>query len=101
MATEKFARVMRAKLKKATIDEAAREWYTHIKPFKGTGLERAYMLVNRETGEYLSITMWESEAAQTPNVASPGQAAGRDAMTKKYFEAAPTPATFEIVGVVE
>ena len=81
MATPKFARVMRTNLKKATIDEAAAEWHRHIAPFKKTGLERAYMLVDRGTGAYLSVTIWENKEAQTRNVVSPGQVAGRTSMT--------------------
>ena len=100
MAMPKFARVMRTNLKKATIDEAAAEWHRHIAPFKKTGLERAYMLVDRSTGAYLSVTIWENKEAQTRNVISPGQVAGRTSMTEKYFEAAPTPGTFEIVSEV-
>jgi heme-degrading monooxygenase HmoA len=59
------------------------------------------MLVDRATGKYLSITLWESEAAQQQNAGSAGQSSGRQAMTVKYFEAPPTPSTFEVVGVIE
>jgi heme-degrading monooxygenase HmoA len=96
-----FARVMSTNLKKNLIDEAVVEWRTHIAPFKASGLERAYMLVDRSTGKYLSITIWESEEAQKTNAVSPGQTAGRSAMTEKYFEAPPTPGGYEIVAVVE
>jgi heme-degrading monooxygenase HmoA len=97
----KFVRVMSTKMKKETIDAGAAEWHAHIAPFKEIGLEKAYMLVNRENGDYLSITFWETEEAQVRNAASPGQISSRDTMTKKYFEATPTPATYEIVGIVE
>jgi hypothetical protein len=96
-----FARVMSTNLKKDLINEAAAEWRTHIEPFKGSGMERAYMLVDRATGKYLSITIWESEALQQANAISPGQVAGRSAMTEKYFEAAPTPGGYDIVAVIE
>jgi len=96
-----YARVMSTDLKKELIDEAAAEWKTHIAPFKDTGLERAYMLVDRATGKYLSITIWESEEKQKANAASPGQTAGRNAMTEKYFEQPPTPGGYEIVAVIE
>jgi hypothetical protein len=95
-----FARVMSTNLKKNLIDEAAAEWQTHIAPFKASGMELAYMLVDRATGKYLSITIWESEAVQKANAVSPGQTAGRSAMTEKYFEAPPTPGGYEIVAVV-
>jgi heme-degrading monooxygenase HmoA len=96
-----FARVINTELKKDLIDAAAVEWRVHIKPFKETGLERAYMLVDRATGKYLSITIWESEAAQSANAKSPGQVAGRSAMTEKYFAAPPQAASYEIVAVIE
>lgn len=94
------ARVMAATLKKEKIDEAAAEWRTHIVPFKANGLQRAYMLVDRATGSYLSITLWESEEAQKQNATSAGQAAGRQAMTAKYFDSTATPSTFEVVTTV-
>lgn len=96
-----YARVMSTDLKKDSMDEAITEWTQHIRPFKDTGLQRAYMLVDRETGRYLSITLWESEEAQRRNVASAGQAQGREAMTRKYFTHPPTPSTFEVVSIVE
>jgi heme-degrading monooxygenase HmoA len=96
-----FARVMSTDLKKETIDEAAAEWRTHIAPFKQTGMRQALMLVDRATGKYLSITVWESEEARRQNATSPGQTAGRNTMTEKYFVQAPAPATYEVVAVVE
>jgi hypothetical protein len=96
-----FARVMSTTLKKNLIDEAAAEWRIHIAPFKANGMERAYMLVDRATGKYLSITIWESQDAQKTNAVSPGQTAGRSAMTEKYFEAPPTPSGYEIIAIVE
>ncbi len=96
-----FARVMSTDLKKETIDEAAREWFTHIEPFKKTGLKQAFMLADRATGKYLSITIWASEEEQKRNATSAGQTTGRQAMTDKYFERPPTPSTFEVVAVVE
>jgi hypothetical protein len=96
-----FARVMSTDLKQELIDAAVVEWRAHIEPFKQTGLERAYMLVDRATGKYMSITIWETEAAQKSNATSPGQVAGRTAMTEKYFKAPPTPAVYDIVAIVE
>ena len=96
-----FARVMSTDLKPETIDEAAAEWRTHIAPFRQTGMRQALMLVDRASGKYLSITIWENEDAQRRNASSPGQTAGRNAMTEKYFVRAPTPATYEVVDVIE
>jgi heme-degrading monooxygenase HmoA len=96
-----FARVMSTSIKKEVMDEAIAEWRTHIEPFKATGLQKGYMLVDRSTGKYLSITIWDSEEAQRRNSTSAGQVKGRQAMTDKYFTAAPTPSTFEVVSVVE
>jgi heme-degrading monooxygenase HmoA len=96
-----FARIMSAELAKDLIDEAAAEWRTHITPFKQSGLERAYMFVDRATGKYLSVTIWESEAAQRANATSPGQIAGRQAMTEKYLKAPPQAAGYDVVAVVD
>ena len=96
-----FARVMSTDLRKETIDEAAAEWRRHIEPFRKSGMQQALMLVDRSTGKYLSITIWESEEVQRRNATSPGQTAGRNAMTEKYFVAPPTPATYEVVATVE
>jgi heme-degrading monooxygenase HmoA len=96
-----FARIMSAELTKELIDKAAAEWRMHITPLKQSGLERAYMLVDRATGKYLSVTIWESEAAQRANATSPGQIAGRRAMTEKYFKAPPEAAGYQIVAVVD
>ena len=96
-----FARVMSTNLKKSTIDQAAAEWVTHIEPFKKLGMKEAFMLADRSTGRYLSITIWESEEAQLRNASSSGQVKGRQAMTEKFFEQPPTPSTFEVVAVVK
>ena len=96
-----YCRVMKTKIKPGLVDEAAIEWRRHIEPFKKCGLERAFMVVNRETGDYLSITIWESRQAQETNAVSNEQASSRDTMTKKYFDGAPMPATYELLSIVE
>ena len=96
-----FARVMSTGIKKDVMDEAIAEWTKHLKPYKDVGMEKAFMLLNRATGEYLSISIWESEDAQKRNAGSAAQKEGREAMTKKYFTAPPTPSTFEVVSVIE
>lgn len=95
------ARVLRTNLKKATIDEAAAEWKSHTEHYKKIGMKKAFMLADRKTGKFLSITLWESEEALQKNSNSPEQAAGRKYMTEKYFEAAPSSEAFEIVGIIE
>ena len=96
-----FCRVMRTKIKPGLIDEAAAEWRTHIELFKKSGLEKAFIFVNRETGDYLSVTIWESRQLQEKNAVSKEQVSSRETMTKKYFDGAPTPATYELLGIVE
>jgi heme-degrading monooxygenase HmoA len=96
-----FARVMSTDLQLENMDEAIAEWRTHIEPFKQSGMRKGFMLVDRATGRYLSITMWDSEEAQRRNATSAGQVAGRQAMTDKYFTAPPTPSPFEVVQVIE
>lgn len=95
------ARVMSTNLKKATIDEAGAEWHKHLAHYKKAGMKKAYMLVDRSTGKYLSITIWESEADRQKNSASPEQAAGRKYMTEKYFDGDPTATNFEVLAVIE
>src|ERR1700676_4356981 len=68
-----FARVMSTNLKRQTIDEAVAEWRTNIEPFKANGMSKAYMFVDRNTGKYLSITIWQSEDALERNSMSAGQ----------------------------
>ena|SRR5579872_1576511 len=96
-----YARVMSTNMVKDKIDEAAAEWRKHIAPFKANGMRQAFMLADRATGKYLSITIWESEEAQRRNASSPAQTAGRNAMTEKYFVAAPEPSGFEVVASVD
>ena len=96
-----FARVMSTGIKKDVMDESIVEWTKHLKPYKDVGMNKAYMLLNRATGEYLSITLWESEEAQKKNAGSPEQKEGREAMTKKYFTGPPSPSNFEVVSVIE
>jgi heme-degrading monooxygenase HmoA len=96
-----YARVLRTDLKKATIDGAAAEWKSHTEHYKKIGMKKAFMLADRESGKFLSITLWENEKALQKNSNSPEQAAGRKYMTEKYFEAAPSSEAFEIVGIIE
>lgn len=96
-----FYRVMKTKIRPGLIDEATQEWRTHIEPFKESGLEKALMLVNRDTGDYLSITIWKSRQAQEENAVSQKQVSSRDTMTKKYFDGPPVPATYELLCVVK
>ena len=97
----RIARVMSTGIKKDLMDEAIAEWRVHLEPYKKVGMQKAIMLVNRETGEYLSISVWESAEAQAKNVSSPAQTAGREAMTKKYFTGPPKPSTFEVAVIIE
>ena len=97
----RFARVMSTGIKKEVMDEAIAEWRVHLAPYRKSGMEKAIMLVDRATGQYLSVTIWESEDAQKNNVSSPDQTRGREAMTKKYFTSPPVPSTFEVAAVIE
>lgn len=96
-----YARVLKTNLKKATINEAAAEWKSHTEHYKKIGMKKAFMLADRKTGKFLSITLWDNEDALQKNSNSPEQAAGRKYMTEKYFEAAPSAEFFEIVGIIE
>jgi hypothetical protein len=93
------ARVMTVTLKPDTMDEAMAEWPAHIEKFKGQGLVAGYFLVDRGSGQALSITIWESEKTQRTNAGSPDQAAGRAAMMK-YFVAPPAPSVYTVGAAV-
>jgi 4-oxalocrotonate tautomerase len=96
-----FARVMQTTLREGTIEDAPPEWRKHITKFKPAGLVAAYMLVNRKTRGYLSVTLWPSEEVQTANATGSDHIAGRDAMTQTYFEHPPEPSVFEVLAVVD
>jgi len=60
-----YARVIRLKGDPSKIDEAVRLWTTEILPLikKQPGLTGVTLLGNRKTGDGLSVSYWESEAA--------------------------------------
>ena len=60
-----YARVVRLKGDPSKIDEAVRLWTTNILPLikKQPGFAGATLLGNRKTGDGLSVSYWESEAA--------------------------------------
>jgi len=60
-----YARVVRLKGDPSKIDDAVRLWTTNILPLikKQPGFMGATLLGNRRTGDGLSVSYWESEAA--------------------------------------
>ena len=95
-----FARVMTSYPKPEAIDQAVAEWPAHIAAFKGKGLVAGYLFLDREAGQFRSITIWESEEAQKINATSPEQVHGRTEFSK-HLNATPVPSTFEVVATVE
>ncbi len=96
-----FARVMNSVAKLETVDEIPAEWRKHIVPFKGSGLSKAFLLVDRETGKYLSITMWDDNKQQSTNATSEEQRVGRAAMAEKYLTGLPEQSNYEILSIVD
>ena len=94
-----YARVMTSTAKPNSIDQAVEDWPHHIGAFKGKGLIAGYLLVDRGTHQFLSITIWESEDAQKRNSTSPEQAKGR-AEFMKHLVSAPVPSVFEVAATV-
>jgi heme-degrading monooxygenase HmoA len=94
-----FARVMTSTVKPQSIDAAVAEWPTHISVFKGKGLIAGYLFLDRNTSQFLSITVWESEDAQRRNSTSPEQIHGRSEFSK-HLTGTPVPSTFEVVATV-
>lgn len=96
-----FARVMSSVAKIATIDEIPAEWRKHIAPYKDSGLAKAFLFVDRETGKYLSITLWNDNQQQATNAISPEQKTGRADMARKYLEYLPEQANYEVLSVID
>ena len=80
-------------------DAAIAEWPQHIGAFKGKGLITGYLFFDRAANHFLSITLWESEEAQSKNATSPEQLHGR-AEFMKHLTGAPVPATYQVAAVV-
>lgn len=56
-------RVMTVTLKKDMLDQAADEWPRYAANFKGQGLRQLYFVADPQTGEALSVTLWDNQAA--------------------------------------
>ncbi len=88
-------RVMRVTLKAEAIDEAARRWPGYAANFKGRGLEAMYLLVDRESGKAMSVTIWEDEGKMKANE---GRADVQDALRsfEPYYADAPSWSYFDV-----
>ena len=64
-----YARVMTSSPKPGSADTAIAEWPQHIGAFKGKGLVAGYLFFDRAANQFLSITIWESEAAMAASEA--------------------------------
>ena len=95
-----YARVMTSNPKSGSAEIAIAEWPQHISAFKGKGLVAGYLFFDRSHNQFLSITIWESEEAQSRNATSPEQVQGR-AQFMQHLTGAPVPSTFEVAAVVE
>src|SRR5262245_55138911 len=95
-----FARVMTSTVRPDAVEAAVEEWPHHMHAFKGKGLIADYLFLDRQTTQFQSITIWESEEAQRRNASSPEQIQGRAAFMQ-HLTGAPAPSTYEVVAAVE
>ncbi len=60
-----FARVVTSQTKPEKVEEMIRGFREIVLPEKNKqkGLKQAYMLVNRQTGKSIAISLWENEQA--------------------------------------
>ncbi|MBT5414280.1 MAG: hypothetical protein HOH66_12875 [Rhodospirillaceae bacterium] len=62
------ARVMHVTMKPECLDQAAAAWPKATATFKDKGLHAGYMiLLDREAGKVLSVTIWDSEESIRSN----------------------------------
>ncbi len=62
------ARIMHARMKKSKLKQAMAEWGPATAGYKKQkGFHAGYMLVDPETGDVLSLTLWDSMAAIRAN----------------------------------
>ena len=64
-----FARILRSRLKREKIDEAAKTFREGVLPLcrQQRGFKEGYFLSDAETGESIFITFWESREAMLAN----------------------------------
>jgi heme-degrading monooxygenase HmoA len=92
-----YARVTHIRMKTSTIEEAITKTREAILPeLEGDpGFKGAYILGDRETGESMTITMWESEDAERASAPKVGERLGR---LSEYFAGPPQKSTtFEVL----
>jgi heme-degrading monooxygenase HmoA len=94
-----YARMMTSTAKPGSAEAAIAEWPQHISAFKGNGLVAGYLFFDRSADRFLSITIWESEAAQQRNATSPEQIRGRAAFIK-HLTGAPVASIYEVAAIV-
>jgi heme-degrading monooxygenase HmoA len=87
-----YARVTHLRMKTSTIEEAiAKTRETIVPELEGDpGFKGAYIFGDRETGESMSITMWEDEGAER---ASAPKVAERLGTLNEYFAGPPQKST--------
>lgn len=94
------ARVMNVVLHTDKTQEAAQGWKERVSKHRNEGMKAAFLLVNEQSGETISITIWESEAARDRYNANPRQMkAGRE--MAKYFKTEPSFSMYAVVGAID
>src|SRR5262245_56370321 len=79
-------RIMHVKLKSETLDEAIKVWPQYTRNFHGRGLIAQFMLLDRDTCEVRSVTIWESQEAITRNEQRPELAAMFGSFDRYYAD---------------
>ena len=93
------ARVMNVSLKMECVESAMADWAHYTPKFKDMGLVDGYMLVDRDTGKVLSVTIWESEEAVRAQEGDPRFKEAIDHF-RQYFAAEPTSSYYTVGATV-
>ncbi|MBM3597700.1 MAG: hypothetical protein FJX35_05760 [Alphaproteobacteria bacterium] len=77
-------RIMHVTVKKELLDEALKVWPTYTPNFFGRGLIASFMMVDRDTCQVRSVTIWDSQESITKNENRP-ELAPMFASFEKYY----------------
>ena len=96
-----FARLARPVIKVAAVDQVIADLPGHIATYRGApGFRGAHLMMNRETGETVSLTLWGSRADCDANEASGAFQATIDPMAD-LIAVYPTRLRIEVAAVVD
>lgn len=81
-----YVRVAVATLKPGAGEAAQRKWTEYLEMFRDRGLHNAYMLVDPGSLRMMSVSIWETKAAEEGYAESPEQSRGRAEMSAFFAE---------------